>query len=91
MSYFFRNTTANIHDSRCGYLIDTLSRIKPGADIITDKGDDVSRLLKYSKDLDINLICPLNKLKAKAIELEKLTTLIYYLKQEKGDMVSVGK
>ncbi len=60
-------TTANIHDSRCEYLIDSLSKIKPGANIIADKGYDVSRLLKYSKDLNINLICPLNKRKLKLL------------------------
>ncbi|WP_281837198.1 transposase [Propionigenium maris] len=68
----FGITTANIYDSRCEYLIDSLRRIKPGADIIANKGYDVSRLLKYSKDLDINLICPLNKRKAKTIELDKI-------------------
>ncbi len=45
----FDITTANIHDSRCESLIESLSRIKPGADIIGDKGYDVSRLFKYSK------------------------------------------
>ena len=68
----FDITTANIHDSRCESLIESLSRIKPGADIIGDKGYDVSRLLKYSKDLNVNLICPLNKRKAKTIELERI-------------------
>jgi len=68
----FNVTTANIHDSRCEKLIESLSAIKSGADIIGDKGYDVSRLLKYSKNLNINLICPLNKRKAKALELEKI-------------------
>ncbi len=87
----FGITTANIHDSRCEYLIDSLSRIKPGADIIADKGYDVSRLLKYSKDLDINLICPLNKRKAKIIELDKIKDPLRrsnytYLVSETGKM-----
>ena len=68
----FNITTANIHDSRCESLLKSLSRIKPGAEVIADKGYDVSRLLKYSADLDIHLICPLNKRKAKTIELEKI-------------------
>ena len=69
---FFNITTANIHDSRCEYLIASLSKISPGADIIADKGYDVSRLLGYSKKQDINLICPLNRRKAKNIELDKV-------------------
>jgi transposase len=68
----FGVTTANIHDSRCEYLIDSLSNIKPSADIIADKGYDVSRLLKYSNNLGINLICPINRRKAKTIELENI-------------------
>jgi len=68
----FEITTANIHDSKCDTLISTLSQIKPGADIFADKGYDSSRLLKHSKDLGVNLICPLNKRKAKKLELDKI-------------------
>ncbi len=70
--FSFNITTANIHDSRCEELINSLSKIAPNTDVIADKGYDVSRLLGYSKELGVNLICPLNKRKAKRIEVDKL-------------------
>lgn len=68
----FEITTANVHDSRCETLISSLSQIKPCANVFADKGYDSSRLLKYSDELGINLICPLNKRKAKKLELDKI-------------------
>lgn len=68
----FDITTANVHDSKCKSLINSLTKIKARVNIFADKGYDSSKLLKYSKDLGVNLICPLNKRKAKKLELDKI-------------------
>ena len=68
----FNITTANIHDSKCEELITSLGELNQECDVIADKGYDTSKLLKHAKEHGIKLICPLNKRKAKKIELENI-------------------
>ena len=95
----FKVTTANIHDSRCESLLEFLSKTtKTSVDILADKGYDSSRPLKYSKELGLDLICPLNKRKVKKLELEKIkdplrrTNYTYLISKEgKYRIVNVWK